>query len=163
MDDIDLKRKRVRKIFRDILSGFSEFKVTTSASKRPKTGDYPCVLIRTPESKEKFMGGPPAVYECRVLVIISLLYGGSSEPEDKMDDLASVIHKAVRSGLTGSDELSDLRRIQTRSESKEGGSELSGKTDLWYEVTYFVRDFELATNLQNYRGTRMDIGVGSNG
>jgi len=159
MESIDLKRKDIRGMFREAFENTDKFSVITSASKRPKSMVIPQVFIRTPESEEKLQGR--SVYRCTTLVMVSLLISGETEPEDRMDDLASEIHVLLKNRLNSSPEIEKISRVKSRSESKEGGSDLSGKIDLYYEVTYSVNEREAPTGLKKFKGVHAELGVSS--
>jgi len=156
MESIDLKRKDIRSMFREAFENTGKFSVFTSASKRPESILTPQVFIRTPESEEKLQG--KSVYRCTTLVMVSLLISGETEPEDRMDDLASELHNLVSSRFTRAPEIEKISRVKSRSESKEGGSDLSGKIDLYYEVTYSVNERKTPTGLKKFKGIQMSLG-----
>lgn len=159
MESIDLKRKNIRAMFREAVEDTDKFSVITSASKRPKSMTTPQVFIRTMESEEKQQGA--SVYRCTTLVMVSLLISGETEPEDQMDELASEIHALLKSRLNGSQDVEKISRVRSRTDSKEGGSDLSGKIDLYYEVTYSVNERETPTGLKKFKGVNAELGVSS--
>ena len=158
MESLDLKRKEIRQIFGEAIGKEPAFKVITSASRRPKVSG-PLVIVRTPETKEEYLGGRPVLYGCKAVVIVSLIVSGPEEPEDLMDELASKIHFLLRESLPG--KFEKFRRLQTQTESQEGGSELSGKIDLYYEVTYTIKDKSPPEGLKNFKGVTLDMGENS--
>ena len=159
MENIDLKRKSIRAMFREAFEDTAKFIVITSASKRPKSLSTPQVVIRTPESEEKQQG--KSVYRCTTLVMVSLVVSGQDEPEDLVDELASEAHSLVKSRFNGSQEIEKISRVKSRTGSREGGSDLSGKIDLYYEVTYSVNEREAPTGLKKFKGVHAELGVSS--
>ena len=158
MENIDLKRKSIRAMFREAFEDTAKFSVITSASKRPKSLSTPQVVIRTPESEEKQQG--KSVYRCTTLVMVSLVVSGQdAEPEDLIDELASEAHALVKSRFNGSQEIEKISRVKSRTGSREGGSDLSGKIDLYYEVTYSVNERETPTGLKKFKGVHAELGV----
>ena len=157
MENIDLKRKSIRAMFREAFENTEKFSVITSASKRPKSLSTPQVVIRTPESEEKQQG--KSVYRCTTLVMVSLVVSGQDEPEDLVDELASEAHALVKSRFSGSQEIEKISRVKSRTGSREGGSDLSGKIDLYYEVTYSVNERKVPTGLKKFKGVHAELGV----
>lgn len=156
MESLDNKRKFIRHFFRDAVKTNDKFSVSTSASLRPKSSEFPVVLIKTPESKEVALGAN--LYRCTTLVVVSILIGGAYEPEDHLDELASELHELLRTRSGESPEIEKISRVKSRSESKEGGSDLGGVVELFYEVTYSVSEKSKPHGLKKFKGIQMSLG-----
>ena len=120
--------------------------------------DIPFVRVRTPHSEEELLGGPPLYYGCKTMLLVSVGASDLDNPEDKLDDLAMEVHDLIMNEFHLSEEVDSIKRVKTNTEFREGGSENIGVIDIWYEVSYTVKENLKTKELKQYKGTKAKFG-----
>lgn len=157
MTSLDHMRKRVRQVCSKAVSVSKNLTVINSVSKRMRAG-IPFVRVSTPHSEEELLGGPPLYYNCKTMLLISIAASDADGLEDRLDDLAAEVHELILREFHPSSEFDSIKRVKTNTEFREGGSENVGVIDIWYEVSYSVKETLRTITLKKYKGTEASFG-----